>query len=298
MKLACYRTDGRGATVIGVVDEIAGTVQRIATDGPVDEVGVLAAIDADLRLGDAVPLDRVTLLAPVPRPRRNVFCIGKNYREHVAEFAGSGYDTSASTEVPEHPIVFTKPPSAVIGPDAEIDPHVALTAELDYEGELAVIIGTGGRRIDRSDAMAHVWGYTIVNDVTARDLQQRHRQWFLGKGLDTSCPMGPWAVTVDELDLARVELRTTVNGERRQAGRVSDLIFDIPALIETISAGITLEPGDLIATGTPAGVGIGFTPPRFLQPGDVISITVSGIGTLTNRVGSGPNDRPPGAPPS
>jgi 2-keto-4-pentenoate hydratase/2-oxohepta-3-ene-1,7-dioic acid hydratase in catechol pathway len=284
VKLACYRMDGRGAPEIGVVDETAGTVQRIATDVPVDQVGVLAAINADLRLGDVVPLDRVTLLAPVPRPRRNVFCIGKNYREHVAEFAGSGYDTTASTDVPEHPIVFTKPPSAVIGPEAEIDPHVALTGELDYEGELAVIVGTGGRGIDRSDAMAHVWGYTIINDVTARDLQHRHRQWFLGKGLDTSCPMGPWAVAADGLDLAGAELRTTVNGELRQEGRVRDLIFDIPTLIETISAGITLEPGDIISTGTPAGVGIGFSPPRFLQPGDEISITVSGIGTLTNRV--------------
>jgi 2-keto-4-pentenoate hydratase/2-oxohepta-3-ene-1,7-dioic acid hydratase in catechol pathway len=286
VKIACYRTDGRGAAHIGVVDEVAGTIQRIATEAPVDQVGVLAAIEADLRLSDAVPLDSVTLLAPVPRPPRNVFCIGKNYREHVAEFAGSGYDTSASTEVPEHPIVFTKPPSAVVGPDMDVDPHTALTRELDYEGELAVVIGRGGRGIGRDDAMAHVWGYTIVNDITARDLQHRHRQWFLGKGLDTTCPMGPWVVTADEIDVSHLEVRTTVNGELRQHGRVSDLIFDIPTLIETLSAGITLEPGDIISTGTPAGVGIGFDPPRFLQPGDVVAITIHAIGTLTNRVGS------------
>lgn len=284
MKVACYRTAGDGAVCIGVVDEAAGTIQRIVTDVPVDQIGVLAAIGADLRLCDVAPLDSITLLAPVPRPPRNVFCIGKNYREHVAEFASSGYDTTASTEVPEHPIVFTKPPSAVIGTGVDIDPHTALTKELDYEGELAVIIGRGGRAIGRDEAMAHVWGCTIVDDITARDLQHRHRQWFLGKGLDTTCPMGPWVVTADDVDVASLEIRTTVNGELRQHGHVRDLVFDIPTLIEAISAGITLEPGDIIATGTPAGVGIGFDPPRFLRPGDVVAITIGGIGTLENRI--------------
>ena len=148
---------------------------------------------------------------------------------------------------------------------------------------LAFIIGQGGGAIGRDEAMAHAWGYTIVNDVTARDLQHRHRQWFLGKGLDTTCPMGPWAVTADEIDLARAEVRTTVNGEPRQWGRVRDLIFDIPTLIQTISAGIDLEPGDVIATGTPAGVGIGFDPPKYLKSGDVVRVEIDGIGTLENR---------------
>ena len=285
MKIACYRPSADGVAHIGVVDDDAGTVRRIVVDGPVEQLGVVVAIDAEIHLGAVDDLSSVTLLAPVPRPLRNVFCIGKNYREHVAEFAGSGYDTTASTDVPEHPIVFTKPPSAVIGTGADIDPHTALTSELDYEGELAVVIGRGGRSIRRDDAMAHVWGYTIVDDITARDLQHRHRQWFLGKGLDTTCPMGPWVVTAEEIDVADLEVRTTVNGELRQHGRVGDLIFDIPTLIETISAGITLEPGDIISTGTPAGVGIGFDPPRFLQPGDVVAITIDEIGTLTNQVG-------------
>jgi 2-keto-4-pentenoate hydratase/2-oxohepta-3-ene-1,7-dioic acid hydratase in catechol pathway len=155
---------------------------------------------------------------------------------------------------------------------------------MDYEVELGVIIGRGGRGISEADALDHVWGYTIINDVTARDLQQKHRQWFIGKSLDTYCPMGPWIVTADEVDVTRLDVRCWINDELRQNANTSDLIFDVPTIIATLSAGMTLRPGDVIATGTPAGVGIGFKPPRFLKSGDVMKLSIGNLGTLTNRV--------------
>ena len=270
------------------------TAAEISPDGaafrPLAAAGVsLLALIPDLP-EPGVPfqrLDPATLLAPIPRPARNIFCVGKNYHEHAAEFARSGFDTSAAKgeTAPAWPVVFTKPPSAVIGPEAPILRFAALTGQLDYEAELAVVIGRPGRGIARDAALSHVFGYTIVNDVTARDLQQRHRQWFLGKSMDSHCPMGPWIVTADAIpNPAMLELRCTVNGELRQQANTRDLIFDIPTIIATISAGITLQPGDIIATGTPAGVGIGFDPPRFLEPGDRVSIEIDAIGTLSNPV--------------
>ncbi|GAA3089864.1 fumarylacetoacetate hydrolase family protein [Pseudonocardia yunnanensis] len=250
--------------------------------GAWDELGpLLGERSAELT---SVPLASVELLAPIPEPRRNIWCVGKNYSEHAAEFGRSGYDTPSRSEaIPDKPIMFTKATTAVTGPGALVDPGP--TTELDYEGELTVIIGTGGRGISREDAYSHVWGYTIINDVTARDVQRDHKQWLLGKSFDTHCPMGPYAVTADEIgDVTALELETTVNGERRQFAPVKDLIFDVPELIATISAGTTLLPGDLIATGTPAGVGLGFDPPRFLTSGDVVEITITGLGTLSNRI--------------
>jgi 2-keto-4-pentenoate hydratase/2-oxohepta-3-ene-1,7-dioic acid hydratase in catechol pathway len=238
-------------------------------------------------LGSPVALASVRVLEPLGSYPRNIFCVGKNYREHAAEFAASGYDSTSagsSDVVPDHPIVFTKPSTSIIGPGDLIDPHNTLTSELDYEAELAVIIGRGGRGISKASALDHVFGYTIVNDVTARDLQRQHRQWILGKGLDTFCPIGPAVVTADEFDLGSAVVECSVNGELRQKQSVADLIFDVPTLIAAISAGITLLPGDVIATGTPAGVGIGFNPPRFLKSGDEVTITIDAIGTLTNRV--------------
>ncbi|NEK56996.1 fumarylacetoacetate hydrolase family protein [Geodermatophilus sabuli] len=232
-----------------------------------------------------VPLTDVHLLAPIPRPPRNVICVGQNYHQHSLEFDASGYNSTPSNGVPDRPVVFTKAPSSVIGPGDVIPLHDALTTELDYEAELAVIIGRGGRGIPAEEALDHVWGYTIVNDVTARDVQRDHRQWFLGKSLDGSCPMGPFAVTADEVDLTDLLVETRVNGELRQSAKTSDLIFDVPTLIATISAGMTLQAGDVIATGTPAGVGIGFDPPRFLRSGDTVEISITGLGTLTNTVG-------------
>jgi len=236
--------------------------------------------------GAGRPLSGARLLAPIDRPRRNIFCVGKNYFEHAAEFSKSGFDSSAKEgeHAPEAPVVFTKASNTVIGPGAAIPSHEGVTSQLDYEAELAVVIGKPGRNIPRERALEHVFGYTIVNDFTARDLQKLHRQWFLGKSLDGFCPMGPALVTADELDAANLDIRCWVNGELRQDANTRQLIFDIPTLIATISAGITLEPGDVIATGTPAGVGIGFNPPRFVKRGDVIRIEVQGIGVLENAV--------------
>jgi 2-keto-4-pentenoate hydratase/2-oxohepta-3-ene-1,7-dioic acid hydratase in catechol pathway len=226
------------------------------------------------------------LLAPIPEPRRNIFCVGRNYHEHAQEFHDSGFDaTAGASAIPDDPIIFTKATTSVSGPTDPIPSYLDKTNSTDYEGELAVIIGTEGRGISKAKAFNHIFGYTVSNDVTARTLQHQHKQWFIGKSLDGYCPMGPMIVTADEAghpDTFR--LKTKVNQETRQDASVADLIFDIPALIECISAGITLKPGDIIATGTPVGVGIGFEPPVFLKKGDVVEVTIEPIGTIRNIV--------------
>jgi 2-keto-4-pentenoate hydratase/2-oxohepta-3-ene-1,7-dioic acid hydratase in catechol pathway len=241
----------------------------------------------DVKKGEEIAIGQVVLLAPIPRPARNIFCVGKNYRAHAEEFTQSGFDAGqqASDAIPTAPIFFTKAPETVIAHAEAIWDAQGVTDALDYEAELAVIIGQGGRGIRRDDAMSHVFGYTIINDVTARDWQKRHQQWFLGKSFDTFAPMGPALVTADELDGQNLDLRCYVNGQLRQSANTRDLIFDIPTLIETLSAGITLYPGDVIATGTPEGVGVGFKPPRFLRRGDTVRIEIDGIGALENPVG-------------
>jgi 2-keto-4-pentenoate hydratase/2-oxohepta-3-ene-1,7-dioic acid hydratase in catechol pathway len=226
-------------------------------------------------------------LAPIPKPVRNLFCIGKNYREHAREFGTSGFDGGAlgGDEIPEYPVVFSKVSGSVCATGDAIPSAGDPFGTLDYEGELAVVIGKGGREISSSNAKNHIFGFTVLNDVTARELQKVHKQWLLGKGADGFCPLGPDIVTADEVgEPAELMLRTTVNGEKRQEACVRDLIFDIPTIIETISRGITLLPGDIIATGTPAGVGIGFSPPRYLRPGDVVTIEIDRIGSLQNTV--------------
>jgi 2-keto-4-pentenoate hydratase/2-oxohepta-3-ene-1,7-dioic acid hydratase in catechol pathway len=240
-----------------------------------------------VKLGDGrLEMSAVKIHAPFPRPAKNILCVGKNYHEHAREFHSSGFDASAGKDaIPDVPIMFTKWPNSVIGPGEPIPSANDYTDSTDYEGELTVVIGTGGRNISQKDAYDHVYGYTIINDATARTLQNRHKQWFLGKSLDGYCPMGPAIVTADEIkDVGQMRLLTEVNGELRQDAYVSQLIFDIPALIETLSRVMTLEPGDLIATGTCAGVGIGFNPPKFLKKGDVVKITIEPIGTLENPV--------------
>ena len=288
MRFATMQLDGRAQPVVISPD---GTqfcaVASLKPDFSGDLVDLIAAGSTVPTPSDWTALDGHAVLAPIPQPRRNVFCVGKNYHEHAKEFAQSGYDTSAAKGElsPEFPVIFTKPASSVVADKAEVHAFADLTQQLDYEAELAIIIGKPGRGITRERALEHVWGYTIVNDVTARDLQQKHRQWFIGKSMDSFCPMGPWAVTADEVgDAAALDVKCWVNGELRQNANTSDLIFDIPTIIATISAGITLQPGDVIATGTPAGVGIGMKPPRFLKAGDTVTISIDKLGTLTNTI--------------
>lgn len=283
MKLATVRYEG--AQRIGIVDVTGERIALLSAEhrDMVELIGVdTAVLEADATT--TVPLSQVTLLAPIPRPRRNIMCVGKNYSEHAREFARSGYESGAvlGKDVDDHPALFSKLPSTVIGPGAEIELHQDVTGKVDYEAELALVIGKGGRSISKQDAYSHIWGYTILNDVTARDLQRNHKQWFLGKSLDTFAPMGPWIVSTEELDPENLQISCTVNGQERQDANTRDLIFDIPTLIATLSAGTTLEAGDIIATGTPAGVGIGLDPPQFLAPGDEVSVTISSIGVLTN----------------
>jgi 2-keto-4-pentenoate hydratase/2-oxohepta-3-ene-1,7-dioic acid hydratase in catechol pathway len=247
------------------------------------------------RLGDlqralsgapSLGLADVKLLAPFPRPAKNIFCVGKNYHEHAKEFHDSGFDASAgASAVPDLPIIFSKAATTVIGPGDPIPGSSDLTNSVDYEGELTIVIGKRARKVKKADAYQYVFGYTIINDVTSRTLQHAHKQWFLGKNLDGFCPMGPCVVTADEIDdVTKLRLETRLNGELRQDAGVSDLIFDIPTLIETISAVMTLEPGDLIATGTPAGVGVFRDPKVLLKDGDEVAVEIESLGTLTNPV--------------
>jgi len=283
MKIATYRVGGERR--VGLVDEQRQTVS--AFDIPeADAVhGVLALIDRPTlpRILSPMPLREAVLEAPIPRPRRNIYCVGKNYHEHAHEFAASGFDSSAvAGAVPKDPIIFSKVPECVIAHREPVSIDGKVSQAIDYEAELGVIIGKGGRGIKAVDALDHVWGYTIINDVTARDLQGRYSQWLIGKSQDTFCPMGPWAVTRDDVDLRDTKIQCWINGELRQDANTRDLIFDVPTIIETISAGVTLVPGDVIASGTPAGVGIGFKPPKYLAPGDFVRIEIAGIGVLEN----------------
>lgn len=229
-------------------------------------------------------LDTVKFAAPVGPLAKNVVCVGKNYHEHAREFARSGVDQSGDKqETPDFPVVFTKAVTSLADPGQPVDTSLDPTHSVDYEGELGVVIGRRGKNITRAEALDYVFGYTIVNDFTARTIQTRHRQWFLGKSLNGFCPVGPVLVTADEFGVPDgQELATYVNDERRQFAPLRDLIFDVGAIIEAVSACVPLDPGDLIATGTPAGVGIGFDPQRFLKPGDVVRVAISGIGELAN----------------
>ncbi len=269
---------------------------RLAADGATLELlggaapqGLLPLMEAAARgeafpaVTERVPLAGVRFEAPIPQPRRNLWCVGRNYHAHAKELRESVFkDNTAKAD--SWPIVFTKVPETVVATATDVKlPGAAISSQIDYEAELTLVIGQGGRNISRADAMKHVWGYTIINDVTARDVQMRHAQWDLGKSFDSFCPMGPWLVSADEVDGSRTQVRCWVNGELRQDANTSDLIFDIPTLVETCSRGITLLPGDIIATGTCAGVGMGMNPPRWLGHGDVVRIEIDGVGVLENR---------------
>lgn len=229
----------------------------------------------------SIPLGNTTLLAPIPRPRKNIFGIGLNYTEHVAESART-LDTSK--ELPQEPVIFSKPTTAVTGPETNIIHNQKITKQLDWEVELAVIIGKGGKNISRENAMDHVYGYTIINDISARDCR-RAGQWIVSKGQDTFAPMGPVLVTRDEIsDPHNLNLRLTVNGVEKQNSNTKFMLFNINDLIHDLSTVFTLDTADIIATGTPAGVGAGRSPQEFMWPGDVVEATVEGIGTLKNTV--------------
>lgn len=260
---------------------------------PTDVAGLIALGEAGLqrvRTLQAAPdpaltsaPEEVEILAPIPHPARNVFCIGRNYRAHIIE--GNRARGRAPDDFPKVIEVFTKPGRAVIGPGAAIPRHAGVTAQLDYEVELAVVIGRTAADIPREQAMEAVFGYTILNDVTARDLQAAHGQWFKGKALDGSCPMGPFVVHKSAVaDPHALAIGLEVSGEVRQQANTADLLFDIPEIIAQLSRGMTLEAGDIIATGTPSGVGLGFNPPRFLAAGDVVTARIEGLGELVNPV--------------
>lgn len=262
----------------------ADSLQSLIQGGDAAMAAVVALVaQADSgQHADAVVSDAV-LMAPIPYPRKNIFCVGRNYAEHIAEGEKA---QNIKVGVTEHPVFFTKPPTSVVAPDGDVLIFPTVSQDFDYEVELAVIIGKPGRNIAKADAFDHVFGYTILNDITARDVQRRHGgQYFKGKGFDGSCPIGPWIVTKDAIkDPHDLSIRLSVNGQQRQNGKTADMIFNIPTLIASLSEGLTLEPGDIIATGTPSGVGYAMDPPQFLKAGDQVVCDVSQIGQLANTV--------------
>jgi 2-keto-4-pentenoate hydratase/2-oxohepta-3-ene-1,7-dioic acid hydratase in catechol pathway len=242
----------------------------------------MATIGADANSAHSHLVSIVRWHAPIPRPAKNVFCLGLNYAAHAKE---SSQARGRETKIPTVPVIFTKAPTTVTGPFDEVTVDRQATQQVDWEVELGVVIGTSGRNIAKADALRHVFGYTVINDLSARDLQQQHLQWFKGKSLDGFCPMGPVVVTADEFgDPQSKRLQLRVNGVTKQDGSTSNMIFPVDVIIEWLSKGLTLEAGDIIATGTPEGVGMGRTPQEFLQDGDVLETEIEGIGVLRNRI--------------
>ena len=311
MRLVTFRADD-GAPHVGVIrdEEIIDLtlwlpqqepvylsdftmVELIAAEPEVWQqvVAALEASEAAVKGANAlVPLEPGRLMAPIPRPLKNVLCMGRNYAEHAKESARAfggvlGQPPSAPTK-PPHPAIFTKAPTSVIGPFDDIPYDAALTESLDWEVELAVVIGRKGKNIPESQAMEYVFGYTVLNDVSARDIQSRHgNQFFKGKSLDGTCPIGPWIVTVDEVpDPNNLSLSLHVNGVEKQQDTTASMLWNVQQIIQIMSHGMTLEPGDIIATGTPAGVGFARQPAEFLQPGDLVECEVETIGKISNRV--------------
>ena len=295
MKLATFSTLPAGDPRPGLVLDGRRIVDIPAALGASPEtssmLGVIRAGNAmAVRLGElaargpaSLALADVRLHAPIPRPAKNVFCVGWNYLEHFEEGAKKLHD---DRELPKHPVFFSKVPTTVNGPYDAIPFDASVSTSMDWEVELGVVIGTAGKNIAEADALRHVWGYTVINDVSWRDIQRRHgNQWHKGKSLDGTCPMGPWIVTADAFDPADVGVTCRVNGVVKQESRTRYMYFKIPRLIAELSAGMTLEPGDVISTGTPAGVGYARTPAEFLAPGDLLETEVEGIGVLRNPIG-------------
>ncbi len=259
---------------------------------PADLISFITEGEAALGLAREVaattrpaPLDGIRLGPPIPYPRRNVFAVGRNYTEHIAESArGRGIDIPT----PERAVFFTKPASSLIGPDDDIELDPAATSQLDYEVELTVVVGRRGRNLSPRQALDHVFGYTVGNDVSARDAQSAHVQWFKGKSLDRTSAIGPCVLPASDLDAGDLRLTLSVNGEKRQDSRTSLMIFSVGEILSQLSLGMTLQPGDLVMTGTPAGIGHRMSPPRYLTPGDLVEAHIEDIGTLRNRVVSRP----------
>lgn len=288
MKLATVNDNGNIKAGMIIGDEFVCCVEGEGADMAVLSIirtGDVASWDAIIDTAERRDLADVQILAPIPHLIRDMVCVGKNYYAHAKEFFDSGFDATQKETIPSDPIIFTKAMTSLIGPNDAIDASIDPTDSVDYEGELGVIISKTARRVAKADWQDYVFGYVIINDVTSRELQKKHNQWTIGKGLDTFGPMGPYIVTKDEIDdLPSMQIQTLVNDEVRQQAEIRDLIFDIPTLIETLTLTGTLLAGDVIATGTPVGVGIGFTPPKFLKSGDVVTINVTGLGSLTNPV--------------
>ncbi|WP_298016847.1 fumarylacetoacetate hydrolase family protein [uncultured Dysosmobacter sp.] len=285
MKLVTYRHDGKERTGVLTADETAVRPLPYADMNTLIETAPFAELlsAAHAAEGASVPLSQVSLCAPIPRPRQDVICLGINYKAHADE--STRYDASAFGGERPVPIYFSKRVSEAVAPEGFIESHPGLVQRLDYEAELAVIIGRTARNVKAADVQDHLFGYTVLNDISARLLQTTHKQWYFGKGLDGFTPMGPCIVTADEVAFPpALAISSRVNGELRQNSTTDLLITGIADIVEELSSGMTLLPGTIIATGTPAGVGMGFDPPKFLSPGDVVECTIEGIGTLRNTV--------------
>ena len=290
MKFITYRTQGQDRPGLwldrGRIADLSGVAPSLVALIAGGEAAMAAARKA-AESGPFLDAKDVELQAPIPRPAKNVFCVGRNYFDHIVEGAKVRGETmpALGLDVPKVPTFFTKAPTTVNRPGGGVRLDSGLTTLLDYECELAVVIGKGGRDIPADRAYEHVFGYTVVNDITARDLQKAHGQFFKGKTLDTTCPMGPWIVDSHEIgDPTTLVLSLTVNGEERQRAPASLMIFDIPAIIASLSAGLTLEPGDIIATGTPAGTGFAMEPPQGLKAGDLVVASIDRIGDLESPI--------------
>ena len=287
MKLVTYRFENTQRVGVLTQDETAvlpldysDMNTLIETASPAD---LRSAASAAERAGVRVPLAEVELLAPIPRPRQDILCLGMNYKDHADEAAQ--YNAEAFTKEKPVAVYFSKRVSQAVAPEGDIERHAGLVERLDYEVELGVILGKAARNVKAEEAGDYIFGYTVLNDVSARDVQTSHKQWYFGKSLDGFTPMGPCIVTADEIAFPpALDISSAVNGEPRQHSNTRLFLTGIPALLEELTAGMTLLPGTIIATGTPAGVGMGFDPPKFLQSGDVVECTIQGIGTIRNTV--------------
>ena len=294
MRLASYLVDGQPRAGVVASDQTLVAVSDLVAGGPSDMLAVLAAgpslwdrlraAASFARGGQA--LSSARLVAPIPRPRRNLFCVGWNYSEHFAEGQGFRGPNDSPQDLPEYPALFSKQPNTVVGPEAPVWHSAPVSNELDWEVELAAIVGTPGRDISEDRASEHVFGYTIGNDVSVRDVQRRHGgQWFKGKSFDSHAPLGPWIVTADELgDPHTLRITLRVNGVTKQDSNTRFMVFRIPRIIKELSTGVMLEPGDVVLTGTPEGVGFARKPPEFLRVGDVMEAEIEKIGVLRNTV--------------